>query len=129
MDERNGLSGRLTVVMRDAAGRIVEQRRVDNVVFGIAWHRADGVHVAGHNTELDGLEGTALEGEGEIRCAYESLDLAPGAYAIDVAVHASDGLAYDYWCDVIRVRVTSTVEWPGVWAPPHRWEWDGEISK
>jgi hypothetical protein len=44
---------------------------------------------------------------------------------VDVAVHARDGLAYDYWCDAVRIRVTAGVDWPGVWAPPHRWERDG----
>ncbi len=46
---------------------------------------------------------------------------------MDVAVHTRDGLAYDYWCDALRVRVTSAVEWPGVWAPPHRWESSGPV--
>jgi ABC-type polysaccharide/polyol phosphate transport system ATPase subunit len=105
------------------------QGPVDDFVFGIAWHRADGTHVAGHNTELDGLVPRSLDGEGEVRCAYDALDLSPGTYGIDVAVHARDGLAYDYWCDVLRLRVTSNVEWPGVWTPPHRWEWDGDILK
>jgi ABC-type polysaccharide/polyol phosphate transport system ATPase subunit len=98
---------------------------VDDFVFGVAWHRADGSHIAGHNTALDGLVPGRLEGAGEVRCAYPSLDLAPGDYLVDAAVHAADGLAYDYWCDAARIRVTSGVEWPGTWAPPHRWEWDG----
>ena len=98
---------------------------VEDFVFGVAWHRADGSHIAGHNTALDGLVPGRLEGAGEVRCAYPSLDLAPGDYLVDAAVHAADGLAYDYWCDAARVRVTSGVEWPGTWAPPHAWEWDG----
>ena len=99
---------------------------VDDFVFGVAWHRADGSHIAGHNTALDGLVPGRLDGAGEVRCAYPSLDLAPGDYLVDAAVHAADGLAYDYWCDAARIRVTSGVEWPGTWAPPHRWEWDGK---
>jgi ABC-type polysaccharide/polyol phosphate transport system ATPase subunit len=99
-------------------------RTVDDFVVGVAWHRPDGTLVAGHNTELDGLSSKCLQGEGAIGCAYPALDLAPGEYLVDVAVHARDGAAYDYWCDAIRVRITSGVEWPGVWAPPHRWEWD-----
>ncbi|HSO21443.1 MAG TPA: ABC transporter ATP-binding protein, partial [Chondromyces sp.] len=31
-------------------------RPVEDFVFGIAWHRADGAHVSGHNTALAGLE-------------------------------------------------------------------------
>jgi len=96
-------------------------------VFGIAWHRADGTHVGGHNTEIDGLRPGRLEGGGQVRCHYERLDLAPGEYLLDVAVHAADGLAYDYWCDAARVLLTASRDWPGVWAPPHRWEGDEGI--
>jgi ABC-type polysaccharide/polyol phosphate transport system ATPase subunit len=100
-------------------------RPVEDFVFGIAWHRVDGGHVGGHNTEMDGLVSRRLTRDGEIRCRYDSVQLSPGDYQLDVAVHAEDGLAYDYWCDAARLRITSAVEWPGVWAPGHAWEGDG----
>ncbi len=100
-------------------------RPVEDFVFGIAWHRADGTLAGGHNTELDGLSPQRLGSHGVVRCVYDSLHLAPGDYLIDVAVHAADGLAYDYWCRAARVRITAAVDWPGLWAPPHRWESDG----
>jgi hypothetical protein len=96
-------------------------RPVDDFVFGIAWHRSDGTHVSGHNTDLAGFVPTRLDRDGDVSCDYDSLQLAPGEYLVDVAVHARDGLAYDYWCDALKVRVTSEKEWPGVWSPPHRW--------
>ena len=98
---------------------------VEDFVFGVAWHRVDGTQVSGHNTDLDGLVPLRLAIDGEVCCDYDSLQLAPGDYSLDVAVHARDGLAYDYWRDAARVRVTSAVEWPGVWAPPHRWSSSG----
>ena len=101
------------------------RRRVEDFVFGVAWHRPDGTLVSGHNTELAGLVPSVLEEDGEVSCVYDSLQLVPGEYFIDAAVHARDGLAYDYWCDVVRLRVTSAVDWPGVWAPPLRWETSG----
>ncbi len=100
-------------------------RPVEDFVFGIAWHRMDGIQVAGHNTEIDGLRPLRLDRSGEVRCSYPSLALAPGDYVVDVAVHAADGLAYDYWCQAARLRVTAPVDWPGVWAPEHAWEGDG----
>ena len=98
---------------------------VEDFVFGVAWHRSDGTQVSGHNTDLAGFAPRRLERDGEVCCIYDSLQLAPGQYLIDVAVHARDGLAYDYWCDALEVRVTSEVEWPGVWSPPHRWQSSG----
>jgi len=98
---------------------------VEDFVFGVAWHSADGTLVGGHNTSLDGIRPVRLERDGEVCCHYDALSLAPGEYFLDVAVHAKDGLAYDYWCQVARVRVTAGVEWPGVWAPNHRWQAHG----
>ncbi len=100
-------------------------RPVTDFVFGISWQRVGGGLAGGHNTDLDGLAPVRLAADGEVRCHYEALDLAPGDYQLDVAVHAADGLAYDYWCDALRVRVTSAAPWPGVWAPRHRWEGEG----
>jgi hypothetical protein len=74
---------------------------------------------------LDGLRPLRLAADGEVRCRYDALALAPGDYQLDAAVHRTDGLAYDYWCDAARIRVTSAVAWPGIWAPRHRWEGDG----
>ncbi len=98
---------------------------VEDFVFGVAWHRPDGTLVSGHNTELGGLSPKLLAKDGEVICAYGALELAPGEYRLDVAVHAREGLAYDYWCDALRIRVTSEVEWPGVWSPTHHWESSG----
>jgi lipopolysaccharide transport system ATP-binding protein len=100
-------------------------RPVEDFVFGLAWHRADGTHVSGHNTALSGLAPRRLAADGEVRCLYDALALAPGEYVVDAAVHARDGLAYDYWCDALRVRVTSEVGWPGIWAPQLRWHSNG----
>ena len=94
---------------------------VDDFVFGLAWHAKDGDLVAGHNTALDSLEPRRLETDGEVRCAYPVVPLAEGEYSIDAAVHAADGLAYDYWCHAAELRVTTPVGWPGLWAPEHEW--------
>lgn len=96
-------------------------KATEDFVFGVAWHRSDGTQVSGHNTDLAGFVPLRLATDGEVCCEYDSLQLAPGEYLVDVAIHASNGLAYDYWCDALKVRVTSEVEWPGVWSPPHRW--------
>jgi ABC-type polysaccharide/polyol phosphate transport system ATPase subunit len=97
----------------------------EDFVFGVAWHRSDGTQVSGHNTDLAGFEPLRLATDGEVCCEYESLQLAPGEYLVDVAIHARNGLAYDYWCDALKMRVTSEVEWPGVWSPPQRWRSTG----
>jgi hypothetical protein len=109
--------------------RYLAHEKLADFVFGVAWHAVDGTLVAGHNTHLDRLDPQLLDGEGEVRCEYPSLDLAAGTYRVDVAVHARGGTAYDYWCDALQVQVTSEVEWPGTWAPEHRWSWNGTTFK
>jgi len=104
--------------------RYTVRRPVEDFVFGIAWHRTDGTHVAGHNTWLDGFRPQRLNRDGEVRCHYPKLELAPGEYVLDVAIHSVEGLAYDYWCRATQFRVTAPADWPGIWAPSHRWEAD-----
>jgi energy-coupling factor transporter ATP-binding protein EcfA2 len=102
-------------------------RPVEDFVFGIAWHRKDGTLVCGHNTDLDGLVARELASDGEVCCSYDSLELVPGEYLVDVAVHSREGLAYDYWCDAIGLQVTAAVDLPGVWSAPHCWESEGPV--
>lgn len=93
----------------------------EDFVFGIAIHREDGTHVFGTNTHLDGLTPEALAGQGSISIVFPSLQLAPGRYRVDAAVHSVAGLAYDYACEVLDFLVTAPVPWPGCYAPEHRW--------
>ncbi len=125
--ESNGKPCSLVPWGADCAIRIRYSVRepVEDFVFGLAWHSEDGAHAGGHNTALEGARPRRLERDGTVTCRYSRLDLAPGRYLLDVAVHAADGLAYDYWCRAAAVTVTAPVGWPGVWAPPHHWEAEG----
>lgn len=118
--------GRPVAVLRSgepAALRLAYRVRVPkkDFVFGIAIHRADGTHVFGTNTHLDGLQPESLDGEGSISILFPSLELAPGRYRVDAAVHSVAGLAYDYVCEVLEFLITAPVPWPGCYAPKHRW--------
>ncbi len=97
----------------------------DDFVFGVAIHREDGSHVFGTNTELDGWRPERLGEPGEITLEFPRLELAPGRYVVDAAVHAASGLAYDYVCEVASFTVTAPVGWPGSYAPRHGWRPDG----
>ncbi len=91
-------------------------------VFGVALHREDGGHVFGTNTDLDGWRPQRLEGHGEVVLEFPHLELAPGRYLVDAAVHTKAGLAFDYACEVLTLLVTAPVGWPGSYAPAHRWQ-------
>jgi lipopolysaccharide transport system ATP-binding protein len=93
----------------------------DDFVFGVAVRREDGVQVFGTNTELDGWRPERLAGSGEVFLDFPRLELAPGRYVVDAAVHRRGGLAFDYACEVASFTVSAPAVWPGCYAPRHRW--------
>jgi lipopolysaccharide transport system ATP-binding protein len=70
---------------------------IDDVVFGVAIHRTDGLHISGCNTRLCGVDLPPIEGTGEMRYHLERLPLLPGEYRLSVAIHKADNSEdYDY---------------------------------
>lgn len=90
-------------------------------VFGVGIYHADGTCVYGTNTELEGFISEGIEAAGTVRFEIPSLDLVPGNYRIDAAVHTRNGRAFDYRRGVIRFVVGSPVHDVGVYRPPHKW--------
>lgn len=99
----------------------------EDFVFGVAIRREDGAHVFGTNTELDGWHPEQLAGNGEIHLDFPRLELAPGRYFVDAAVHSKAGLAYDYACEVTSFTVSAPAGWPGCYAPRHQWRPAGPV--
>ncbi len=106
-----------------AAIRIAYTVRVpqEDFVFGVAISREDGSLVFGTNTDLDGWHPERLAESGSIALEFPRVELAPGRYLVDAAVHSKAGLAYDYACGVLAFTVTTPVAWPGCYVPRHRW--------
>lgn len=106
-----------------AAIRIAYTARVsqEDFVFGVSIHREDGSHVFGTNTDLDGWRPARLAGVGEMVLEFPRLELTPGRYVVDAAVHSRAGLAYDYACEVTSFTVSAPVGWLGCYAPRHEW--------
>jgi lipopolysaccharide transport system ATP-binding protein len=121
--DAGGRPARLVESAQPAVLRIVYtvHRPQEDFVFGVAIHREDGSLVYGTNTDMDGWRPRRLAGAGEIRVEFPELALAPGRYMVDAAVHARDGLAYDYACEIMSFTVTAAAPWPGTYAPRHRW--------
>ena len=101
----------------------------EDFVFGIALKREDGAHVFGTNTDLDGWRPERLAGAGRMTIEFPRLELAPGRYFVDAAVHSKAGLAFDYACDVMSFLVTAATVWPGCYAPAHDWRPAGPLMR
>lgn len=96
-------------------------KAVDNVVFGIGVFRNDGVHCYGTNTNIDRIININLNKMGNVKCIFVKNNLLEGEYALDVAIHAEDGFAYDYYKSAIRFRVYSGLSDVGVTRLDHEW--------
>lgn len=100
---------------------------LDDFVFGFAISTVSGAVVFGSNTEIDGFTAEELAGESTVVLEIEALDLAPGVYAVDAAVHARDGSPYDYRRDLFRFEVAADRAVAGVWNPARTWRFAGGV--
>jgi lipopolysaccharide transport system ATP-binding protein len=60
--------------------------RVPRPHFAVDIHRADGVYVAGVNTQMDGIAGGTLEGPGTVTLNVRDLPLLPGSYTVSLGI-------------------------------------------
>jgi ABC-type polysaccharide/polyol phosphate transport system ATPase subunit len=109
-----------TVILRYRA-----DRRIPSPVFGVAFHRADGLHISGTNTLLARMVLGDVQGDGEVYYRVAALPLLEGSYYLSVAAHSADNSAtYDYQrmshpFSVIRDQATTGHE--GVVHIPASW--------
>ncbi len=107
--------------------RYKKLREIATLGFGIAIKRADGVYCYGTNTIIDDhpIDPQRLDSVGEVCCQIQRLGLIPGSYALDVAAHDADGLAYDYRIGVVEFAVYSDIRDEGICRMPHQWSIQG----
>ena len=95
---------------------------VKKPVFGVGVFLANGTCVYGTNTTIENIEIDQIEGEGEIHCRIDRLDLIESSYFLDVACHKIDGFPYDYhfrlYSFAVRSRFHNEL---GIYRPPHQW--------
>jgi ABC-type glutathione transport system ATPase component len=118
---RSGEPARLAMDVRAAPSALAD------FVFGFAISTVSGAVVFGSNTAIDGLIPLELAGDSTAVLEIASLDLAPGVYSVDAAVHADDGAPYDYRRDLLRFEVAADHAIAGVWNADRRWSFSGGV--
>jgi ABC-type polysaccharide/polyol phosphate transport system ATPase subunit len=103
------------------------RRPVSDLVFGVGIFNADGVCCYGTNTDIEGATSGQMSGEGQVSFIIDRLDLVEGSYMVDVAAHRKDGAPYDYHRLLHTLRVVSPLKETGIFRPPHRWAFSGDI--
>jgi len=96
-------------------------------VFGIEIATVSGATVLGTNTLLEGYRAERFTGDALVALEIPALDLAPGIYSLDAAVHSRSGAPYDYFRDALRFEVTAERPGAGVWSPARRWTFSGGV--
>jgi lipopolysaccharide transport system ATP-binding protein len=107
--------------------RVRARRAVSDLVFGVGIFNADGVCCYGTNTAIEGATSGQMSGEGQVSFIIDRLDLVEGRYLVDVAAHRKDGAPYDYHRLLHSMRVVSPLKETGIFRPPHRWAFSGDI--
>ncbi len=96
--------------------------RVPTPVFVVSITREDGTVCLDTNTLLARADVPDLEGNGRIRLGIERLDLAPGAYFLDVGVFEREWKhAYDYHWHAYHLHMEGAPDQKGLLAPPCEW--------
>jgi lipopolysaccharide transport system ATP-binding protein len=117
---RSGEAAAIELVIRAA-------EPLEDFVFGVEIATVAGATVFGTNTLLEGFRPGRFSGDARVTLEIPALDLAPGVYALDAAVHARDGAPYDYRRDVLRFEVAAEKPSGGVWSPGRRWTFSGGV--
>lgn len=103
------------------------EEALSDFVFGVQISTLAGATVFGTNTGLEGFRADRFAGDARIALEIPALDLAPGVYSLDAAVHARDGAPYDYRRDALRFEIAADRPGTGVWSPARRWSFSGGI--
>lgn len=99
-------------------------RSIEEPVFGIGIFRDDETYCYGTNTHIEKIHIPHIKGEGKIKFCIDHLELTEGKYFLDVAIHTSDGLPFDYQTHGYSFEVMSMIKDLGVYRPAHRWEFE-----
>jgi homopolymeric O-antigen transport system ATP-binding protein len=74
------------------------RRRIDNPSFDVAVYANNGARVCTATTRLSGYTLASLDGEGVVRCRFDSPPFSPGGYTVTVAIFDQDDVTMlDQW--------------------------------
>lgn len=103
--------------------------RIENPVFGFGIKSANGVHVFGSNTQLEGCAIDAVEGKGVVRVRLDPLTLREGSFFLSLSCHAPDHkVQYHRLEDWIAFSVADQTDRAGLVHLSNHWDWQPETA-
>ncbi len=98
-------------------------QRTENPVFGFGIKSADGTHVFGSNTQIEGHPIPAVQGDGVIKLRVEPLTLRQGNFFLSLACHSPDHQTqYHRLEDWIAFSVDDATDRAGIMHLPNYWD-------
>lgn len=97
---------------------------IDGPVFGLAFHRRDGVHISGPNTRQVGYPIGRIEGSGVVEYTVAALPMNPGHFQLTAAIYDQNGskaLDHHHRMYEFEVRADGLVQEEGVVHIPATW--------
>ena len=96
-------------------------REAEDVVFGIGIYRSDGLFSYGTNTDIEKIPLSLSPGSGVVKIQFDRFAFIEGTYSLDVAIHTSKGMAFDYYRGYYTFAIRSRWRDVGIFRPEHRW--------
>jgi ABC-type polysaccharide/polyol phosphate transport system ATPase subunit len=97
-------------------------QEIDEAVYGIAIYGEDGVRCYGTNSLIDRLGTRRISrGINLFNIELKQMNLLPGTYTVDIAIHPRDGEPYEYLSKACRFTVISDVFDVGICRLDHSW--------
>ena len=85
--------------------KVVKQKPVENVWFGISIIRNDGVVCYGTNTLVESDSQYTIDKSGKISIAFDNIQLMPGTFYIDLCVGKGYNEFVDYWQSAKTIEI------------------------
>jgi ABC-type polysaccharide/polyol phosphate transport system ATPase subunit len=97
--------------------------RIETPVFGFGIKSADGTHIFGSNTMIEGQSIKAVQGSGIIRLRIEPLILRQGNFFLSLSCHSPDHQTqYHRLEDWLAFSVDDTTDRAGIMHLPNYWD-------
>lgn len=96
---------------------------IQDPIFEIWVHSADGTEFASHSTEWDHFICGNIQGRGYIDFIVDALPISPGRFSLGVAITESDGISrYDWQLQRYWFTIESSQYVQGMMSLSHTWE-------
>lgn len=103
--------------------------KVEDCVFGFGIFRNDGLWCYGTNTRIEKMAPFAIEEDSNYKVTFDSIQLIPGQYWVNVTIEKGEGIPVDYYTKAFQFEVVSSIQDVGILRMPHEWELTGITSR